>query len=106
MVFTLGPQYLPNHNPGLVAMSSVRVGKGTFASTATWQPACHTGAQDGIWDSNVTRAEYAGALAQECAPNARMCHNPGTITQQAAVFWVPLGESFFDAVAPDPPITD
>ena len=36
VVFTLGAQYLPNSNPGLIALTSVRVGKGTFASNCSW----------------------------------------------------------------------
>lgn len=112
VIFTLDPKYFP-HEGGLVALNSVLIAQGTFSNLISgpvhypnasqnwtedhvWYPACHTNNYGAIWDNNETRMKYASALAQDCSPHPKMCHNNPTITQQAAVFHIPLGEQFFN----------
>ncbi|KAJ1483148.1 hypothetical protein T484DRAFT_1896446, partial [Baffinella frigidus] len=75
------PEYSVNHNSLLIPPTSVRTGRGTFASTANWTHACHTANMDATWDSEATRDAYDAALDPECAPDAKMCESPMYITQ-------------------------
>eukprot|EP00286_Rhodomonas_abbreviata_P027165 CAMPEP_0181304788 /NCGR_PEP_ID=MMETSP1101-20121128/9353_1 /TAXON_ID=46948 /ORGANISM="Rhodomonas abbreviata, Strain Caron Lab Isolate" /LENGTH=1307 /DNA_ID=CAMNT_0023410601 /DNA_START=14 /DNA_END=3937 /DNA_ORIENTATION=- len=112
VTFTLGSQYRPNENEGLIPLTSVRTGKGDFMSTV-----------DGIMDHSCAQwAKGAGStqdfttspsypafsgysdfaqqttfetrLAQTCAPGGSMCEGPlleADLPDQFVSFNIPLG---------------
>eukprot|EP00961_Rhodomonas_salina_P006255 84725-Rhodomonas_salina.1 len=94
VTFTLGSQYKPNSNTGIVPLDSVRVGTGSrFPASTFMEYPCVAYVSDPptFAAKDVFDARLPSAGAQQCAPNARMCVNPETIPDNFVSFNVPLG---------------
>lgn len=111
-LFTRYPQYVrlqmalpPNLEAdpilGLVPLTSIRFGKGTFYDEVSFRPACYksaTGTQPGLFDTASTVTLYDQALSQQCSANGpAACTNPpiSTVENGRIEIVIPLGDSFF-----------
>jgi len=109
VTFTLGSKYRPNENEGLIPLTSVRTGVGTFFSEvdsgmahscAQWAKGAAgwtTASAYPSFDSYASFAEqttFESRLAQPCAPGASMCQGPlvaADLADQFVSFNIPLG---------------
>jgi len=111
VTFTVGPQYEPNQNSGLIPLDSVLAGQGEFMSnptqdgeTAGMMHACDMWAEDTFPQKSVFEAripELDGRTTQLCAPAATMCASPLSLADQFAVFNIPLGIDWFPSTTAD-----
>lgn len=95
VVFTLGRHYDARTHSTNIPLGSVRVGRGTRArgEDTVWSYACDHSNSTAIWKD--TKTAFGAALAPPCAPTVTMCRST-TTREGSVVFWIPLGDSFFD----------
>jgi len=95
VTFTLGTQYQPNQNSGIIPLDSVRVGKGEFY-TSPESGFTHTCSLYTSNSPDFPRETFDSRLpqpdgSQSCAPPAVMCHSPPSTPDHFVAFNVPLG---------------
>mmetsp|Transcript_15046 Transcript_15046/g.30313 ORF Transcript_15046/g.30313 Transcript_15046/m.30313 type:complete len:1145 (+) Transcript_15046:57-3491(+) len=94
VTFTLGSQYNVNTNDGLIPLSSVRAGKGTFFDSTTLDHKCTEYTEDTF----LNKTTFELRRLQSCAPSAAMCSSPSSIPDSFVSFNIPLGIGYY----PDP----
>eukprot|EP00961_Rhodomonas_salina_P000998 14173-Rhodomonas_salina.1 len=116
VTFTLGNKYGVNNNPnddqyesGLIPLSSVRVGRGTFLELTPLEHVCKeyaeaAAAEDaaqlvGLSAGRVAKGTFDHTAAQPCGPQASMCASPRAIPDQFVSFNIPLGSEILDGEA-------